>query len=187
MRSFYNQVLNFFWTAISFLPVLWYWSAFRVNAGLFFILALSMIPAFFPEKWLQKMQISKSRKFYERAGVNFIKKFVQDGDIVHGRANKKARNLVVHNRDKASRYLKTISMYERYHLVAFDFFFLTSVHALFHGRYLLSFLIFLANIIYNIFPLLLQQYNKMRIHRLIRVSTRDYNSSRPMREERISQ
>ena len=185
MRSFYNQALNFFWTAISFLPVLWYWSSFRVNAELFFILALSMIPAFFPENWLQKMQISKSRKFYERAGVNFIKKFVQDGDIVHGSAKKKTGNLVVHNRNKAYRYLKTISMYERYHLVAFDFFFLSSVHALFNSQYLLSFLIFLANIIYNVFPLLLQQYNKMRIHRLIQASS--MNNSRQVMKTEIGQ
>ncbi|MCB0710093.1 MAG: hypothetical protein KDC15_11960, partial [Chitinophagaceae bacterium] len=60
-------------------------------------------------------------------------------------------------------YLSTIAMNERFHWMCFVFFMLSSIYAFTQGIILLGFLMFLANIPYNVASLLLQQYNKLRI------------------------
>jgi hypothetical protein len=56
-----------------------------------------------------------------------------------------------------------IAIYERFHLICLDFFFVSFVYAIFQDAFFLSFLILLSNIVYNIIPILIQQYNKLRL------------------------
>lgn len=168
MRAVLNHTLNFSWTGFCFLPVLWYWIPFGLDPLLYLILAFSLLLGFVPAKGIQKLQLSHGRKFYEQAGVKYIKRLVQDGDWVNKQTGKKEASRIIESRSQAIRYLKTISLYERYHLMGFAFFFLSSVHSFFYQEFLLSLFIFLANFIYNALPILLQQYNKLRIQQLIR-------------------
>jgi hypothetical protein len=148
--------------------VLWHWIPFGMDLWFYLILAFSLLLGFLRGKGIQKLQLSNDRKFYERVGVKYIKRFVQDGDLVKKQAGKKVAFRVIKSRLQAIKYLKTISMYERYHLIGFAFFSLSSIHSFFYQKYFLSFFIFLANFIYNVLPILLQQYNKKRIEALIR-------------------
>jgi hypothetical protein len=59
-------------------------------------------------------------------------------------------------------------MFERYHFCCLIFFQTSSVYACYFEEYLLAFLIFLCNILYNVFPILLQQYNRMRIIKILK-------------------
>ncbi len=68
----------------------------------------------------------------------------------------------------AEKYLKTIDMYERFHLICGCFFLLTSIHAFACGAWLAGGLILAANGIFNVAAIILQQYNRLRIHRLLR-------------------
>jgi hypothetical protein len=47
------------------------------------------------------------------------------------------------------------------------FFSLTSVHAIIFKQYLLGIFIIIANVLYNVCPLLLQQYNRARVSRVL--------------------
>lgn len=110
------------------------------------------------------MQLSGAPKFYERFGVKIIRRFVQDGDI----ASKSLRSggRVIMNKARAQKYLNTIEMYERYHFLCLIFFLLTSLHAAANSRIAAALIIAACNIIYNVYPMLLQQYNKARILKL---------------------
>lgn len=159
-----NQVINFFWTAFSFAPVIYYW--YLVNSPIWFysFIGVSLLAGFLPETLFNHLQLSGNPKFYERLGVKKARMFVQNGDWTKkaasaGFQSKKARI----NKTRSRNYLKTIAMYERYHFLCFVFFTLSALHALITGAPITALIIAACNIIYNAYPILLQQYNKAKI------------------------
>lgn len=156
-----NQAINFFWTIICMLPVVVFWTAAGVSPYAYIFLGLSCIALLVPARVLQ---ISPRPRFYEALGVKTIRKLVQNGDLANRvMRNRDAGYKLVSGRQGAASYMRTIVMYERYHWFCLVFYILTSVYACLTGYYVLAFFIFLANLIYNICPILLQQYNRARV------------------------
>lgn len=166
-----NQLINFFWTILGFAAVVTYWFSAGLSAWFYLFLIVSITPAFLPQKVANHLQLSGNTKFYERFGIRFIRKFVQHGDFANrlARRNDPRYRVMLKNTTPAS-YLKTVMMYERYHLMCLIFFLLTSVRVLVRGNYLLFLLIAISNILYNFYPILLQQYNRVRILRINRIT-----------------
>ncbi|WP_121812327.1 glycosyl-4,4'-diaponeurosporenoate acyltransferase CrtO family protein [Mucilaginibacter kameinonensis] len=165
-----NQLINFFWTILGFAAVVAYWVSAGLSALFYLFLIASIIPAILPQKVADHLQLSSNTKFYERFGIRFIRKFVQHGDFANRleRRNDPQYRVMRQSAIPAS-YLKTVMMYERYHLMCFIFFLLTSVIAVIKGYYLQFLLITISNIFYNFYPMLLQQYNRVRILKINRV------------------
>ncbi|MFC0514249.1 hypothetical protein ACFFGT_08565 [Mucilaginibacter angelicae] len=161
-----NQLINFFWTILGFAAVLVYWVSAGLSAWFYIFIVLSIIPAFLSQKIFAGLQLSNSTELYERLGVRFIRKFVQQGDIANRlvRKNDPAYQ-VIRIKANPEGYLKTIMMYERYHFICLIFFLLTSGMALVEGRYIQALIIMISNMFYNFYPILLQQYNRIRILR----------------------
>jgi hypothetical protein len=161
-----NQFINFFWTALGFAALFAYWFSVGLSAWLYLFVGLSIIPAFLSRSFFYRAQLSNNTKFYERLGVRFIRKFVQHGDFANRLARKShpahpgIRRIV-----NAEGYLSTIMMYERYHFICLIFFLLTSIMAMAEGRYLIALLILISNVVYNCYPILLQQFNRIRVLR----------------------
>lgn len=161
-----NQLINFFWTIISFIPVIYFWIGMNTTWLYVFVL-FSLGLVLMPVRFISLFQLSNSNKFYERLGVRFIQRFVQNGTYINQSIRKNNSGYkLIKDRAQAQRYLNTIQMYERYHLICFLFFGLTLIYAVIKQQYLVGALIFLANVIYNICPLLLQQYNRLRVMKL---------------------
>lgn len=159
-----NQLINFFWTILGFAAVVAYWVSAGLSAWFYLFIVLSVIPAFLSQKIFARFQISNNTKLYERLGVRFIRKFVQHGDIVNRLAMKNdPAYQVTRKRVNPEGYLKTIMMYERYHSICLIFFLLTSGMAVAQGYYMQALIIMTSNIFYNFYPILLQQYNRIRI------------------------
>ena len=116
--------------------------------------------AFLPPKIIENFDFFQHRRQYEKWGAKFIQRFAQNG---HWASHFNKNNKVIKNVRQATQYLTTIAMYERFHWTCFFFFLLSSIHAFTQGIIFLGFLMFLANIPYNVASLLLQQYNKLRI------------------------
>jgi hypothetical protein len=163
-----NQLINVFWTIVSFAVAGFYWGLHfaeqRPAMILWWILVLSILGYMTPRKWLLALTLSDNRKTYERIGVTFILWFVQNGTWVNRLQRKSGKHkALIHNRKSARSYLGTIDMQERYHYSCFVFFTLSACVALLTGKTAMAFLITLSNIIYNVYPILLQQYNRLRI------------------------
>jgi hypothetical protein len=159
-----NQAVNFFWTILCFIPVLQFWIIPGNWGWCLACMAVSLLGLIVPARWLQ---LSDDPKFYQRLGIRFIKKFVQNGDY----ANRFARRSdpgyrVIKSKSTVNQHTKTIAMYERYHLFCFLFFTATAIFAIARENYVLSAFLILANIIYNVCPVLLQQYNRARLMRV---------------------
>ncbi|MEN0056532.1 MAG: hypothetical protein AAGC65_22840 [Mucilaginibacter sp.] len=161
-----NQVVNLFWTIVCFIPIITYWSVTGQLLWCFIFLGISVLSQVLP---FSRLQLSSQPKFYERLGVKFIRKFVQHGEYINKFHQKRQPHYrIVKDKVSAARYLKTIMMYERFHFMCFVFFLLTAIHALINWHYSLFIIIIIANVIYNVYPMLLQQYNRARIARFIK-------------------
>jgi hypothetical protein len=162
-----SQLLNFFWTILCFLPVIWYWAIPAPGVWLYGSAAFSIVCGFLPQAFFRSLQLGRSAGFYEKYGVKIIRKFVQQGDLMNRLSRQHFPGYrVIRNAGQAKNYLSTIAMYERYHFMCFLFFLCTTVHGLFAHRFLFALIVTAANFIYNICPVFLQQYNRLRIQRL---------------------
>ncbi|GAB2461184.1 hypothetical protein GCM10011375_12130 [Hymenobacter qilianensis] len=98
-------------------------------------------------------------------GVHAVNRFTQHGDLIHRliRQQYPQYKRVRTHSDKAALVRATYHQ-ERFHLVLFLFFLLTSLYAaaLGYGRWAL--LIGLTNVVYNLYPMWLQQYVRLRLH-----------------------
>lgn len=117
-------------------------------------------------------QVSKRKGFYVRAGIRIFRKFVQDGDFVNNQQRKLSLSYKVINGNTYDRFLKKVMMYERFHLFLLMFFTLSSLLAVLNKNYVVAILIFTSNIIFNLYPVMLQQYNRMRIAKLLERKSR---------------
>ncbi len=166
-RDMLNQIINFFWTALCFSPVFWFWFQEGIDNIYFYVfLGVALFFGALPEKILNKFTLSADKKVYEKYGIKFIRKFVQNGDIVNSHSKTPGATAI---KDKAQerKYLKTIAMYERYHWICLIFFLVTSIYGFFNGHLLFGFSISIANLLYNLIPIFLQQYNKIRIKKIV--------------------
>lgn len=166
-RDILNQIINFFWTALCFTPVFWFWFQEGIDNIYFYLfLGVALLFGVLPEKILNKFTISADKKVYEKYGIKFIRKFVQNGDIVNSHS-KTLGATAIKDKAQARKYLKTIAMYERYHWICLLFFLLTSIYGFLNGRLLFGISISIANLLYNLIPIFLQQYNKIRIKKIV--------------------
>ena len=164
-----NQAINFFWTILCFIPVITFWYGNSSYQMMYALIGISVFSLFVPAS---RFQLSTHVKFYERLGVKLIRKLVQGGDFANELIRRKdPQHKTIKNRAHVAGYQRTVMMYERFHFACFIFFLLTSVFAVIADEYLLSTIILLANIIYNICPILLQQYNRARVSRIIKRSS----------------
>ena len=163
-----NQLINFFWTSLCFLPLLWYWAIESPDMWFYGSIIISIVCSLLPEAFYKFLQFDNSTLTYENYGVKIIRKFVQHGDLINRSFRLKSPGYkVIKDVRQLRNFLKTIEMYERYHFMCFLFFFFTTVHSLSAHRFLFALLITVCNAVYNICPIFLQQYNRLRIQRLL--------------------
>lgn len=161
-----DQFINFFWTIVCFAPVCWYWYAVGWGAWSWIILGISFLPSFFPDPLLRRMQLAKTRRGFERLGVKAFRKLTQDGDWA--KAATHSAGSTIGNLEAAEKYLSTIRMYEKFHWICGVFFLLTALHAFANGYWMAGLLVTLSNGIFNFAAIVLQQYNRLRIEKVLR-------------------
>jgi hypothetical protein len=160
-----NQAVNFFWTILCFTPIIGFWAAANSMLLCYIFIGVSVVSMLLPSRYLQ---LSNNPKFYEGIGVRLIRNFVQNGDLINRIIRKNnAQYKVIKSKATAVKYMQTVVMYERYHFVCFIFFLLTAAYAIIVAQYSFALIVIIANIIYNTCPILLQQYNRARLARLM--------------------
>jgi len=168
-RQLLNQLINLFWTILAFAPVLAFWLAVGPNIYLFLLMTLSVCTLYVPEEFYEFIQISGRVDFYENLQLKIFRRFTQDGDLVKQIiGNKDQSTSLVRSKTDLTNYLNTIRVYERFHFICLAFFLLTTLYAIVLTNFAIALMITLANVIYNVIPLLLQQYNKLRIKKLLK-------------------
>lgn len=164
----YNMIPNILWSVIFLSPIsVFCYSNMRMK--IFFIfLAISILTIFLPKNILIFFQLGKTASLYKKAGVAYINKFTQNGDIINRILRKKypGYSIIAKENFSTNKILQQTYMFEKFHFILFSFFILTAAYAVFQQFYWWAFFITITNVIYNIYPILLQQYIRIRLSSL---------------------
>ena len=155
-----NQLINFAWTILAFSIVVIYWAQQWNLPELLACLAVSFASIFIP---LRCFRFAKDRKSYERAGILIAGQLVQNGGLVNRIRRRHDPGFRVIRMASMTKFLRESVVYERYHLICLFFFLGSAIDAIVRGVYMTGLLIVLSNVIYNVYPVLLQQYYRLRV------------------------
>lgn len=164
LLAWYNAVPNVFWSVLGLAPISVYCYQHLERPWLYGLLAFSLPALGLPAAWFHYWQLSRAPAAYRRLGVPVVNRFTQHGDLIQGLIRRRhPQYRRVRSRPTLVAVLRATYHQERFHLVLFLFFLLTSLYAaaLGHGRWAL--LIGLTNVGYNLYPMWLQQYLRVRL------------------------
>jgi len=163
--ALYNTVPNIIWSIVNFLPVFIFCYQFVELKLLFLFLLISWSTVLLPRAFLQKIQLSTSLSAYIKLGVHWINKFTQNGEIVNRMVRRRFPEYKVVYRRKLSinKLVSQTYMFEKFHLLLFTLFTLVTTQAIIIREPGWALLITITNIIYNVYPCLLQQYIRLKL------------------------
>ena len=164
----FNMLPNLIWSIVFLFPLVVFCYSKMPAKWFFVLLSISLPAAFLPNFFFNRLQVSKGDLFYKKAGVNFIGKFTQNGKILN-RFIKKRFPEYKRFAGKGDVYKKLINqtyMFEKFHFILFVFFFATMLFAINNGFYIWASFLLIANVFYNVYPILLQQFIRIRLRRI---------------------
>lgn len=170
----YNYIIVVLFCGTNLAPIIIYYMHGKGEWKWFIItLATSLLINLLPNAIIDKIQFSQSVSFYRNLGVHIFKKFVTNGDIINRQIRRKfPRHRIVQDLKSAEFQLEETYTSEKLHWV---FFILTieTIIYIFSSKESLEIVILLifSNIIFNFYPNLLQQYNRIRLKRALKVTT----------------
>ena len=163
----YNAVPSVLWSALAFGPLAWYCYCYIGQPWLYGFGAASLLAYAWPAAWLRRLQLSGQVAVYQRLGVPGVGRVAQNGALV-GRLLRRRypqyRGLA--GRGAVAQLVRTTYQQERFHWAALLFFLLASGHAGATGHWGWALGLTLLNVGYNLYPIWLQQYLRLRLSRL---------------------
>jgi hypothetical protein len=165
LAGIYNLLVNLFWSLLCFMPVCVFCYQWLPSKLLVLSLILSFIPAFLSRQTMAKLQISKTAAIYKKLGISLIQQISQNGVLVKLLVRRKYPNYTVVRREKRAieSLLNQTYINEKFHLVGLVFFSLLTGFALLKGLGWWALFFTGANLFYNIYPILLQQYIRVKL------------------------
>ncbi len=104
----------------------------------------------------------------------YVNKFAQYGTLVTKHLKRKFPGYKVVDRSKASirkQYYQTY-FFEKFHFALFVFFTILTIHAMSQGHLYGVFILAISNLLYNVYPNLLQQYIRVKLKPAVKAFTR---------------
>lgn len=160
-----NLLLNLFWSVLAFLPACVFCYRWVANDLLFLFLGISVLPFFLPRSFFDKLQIANHASPYKKLGISFIQYLTQNGKLANFFIRKRyAGYKVVRSETKSiERLLNQSYINETFHYTALLFFCFLTGFALANGLLWWAFLFGATNLFYNVYPILLQQYIRIKL------------------------
>lgn len=163
--AYYNMVPNLVWSILNLSPISVFCFNFLNFSYFYIFLGISFLPIFLKNSFLDKLQISKNTKTYQKIGVHLVNYVTQNGAIINGLIKNRfpTYRVVTNKKSSLARLINQTYLFEKFHLIFFLFFTLVIIYALGQDYFYWAFVIFITNIVYNIYPNLLQQYLRLRL------------------------
>lgn len=131
-------------------------------------IVISYLVSRLPRTFYDKFQISRDTKIYRSLGVDKFKRFSTNGDFINSRIRKSYPNhRNVTNLQTVRDKLNETYTIEKSHTVLLVFCLLTNVYAFMANSIGIATILFVGNIVFNYYPNLLQQYNRIRYSRVL--------------------
>lgn len=163
--NWYNMIPNLIWSVLNLVPITVYCYNNVDHTSLYIFVAVSLIPAFLPNSFYDWIQIGKTTRLYRRLGVGIVNKLAQNGTIINKVVSKKfpGYKMIRYQRSSISKLLQQTYMFEKFHFLMFVFFLLVTFYALVKGHLWWVIIITVTNLLYNVYPNLLQQYIRVKL------------------------
>src|SRR4051812_10729176 len=159
------MIPNLLWTALFLIPITTFCYTFITPKTIYTLLGVSLIPIFFPNSFFDTIQLSRKSHLYRRIGVKYINIFAQNGSILNKILKKKHSNFKVVSKTEASLkklYFQTY-FFEKFHFSLFLFFTMVTIYAVIRSQFYWVLTLTICNLLYNIYPNLLQQYIRVKL------------------------
>lgn len=159
------MIPNLIWTGLFLTPVAIFCYTFINHKTVYILLGISLIPFFFPNSFFDRIQLSRKARWYKKIGVHTINMVAQQGVIVNKILKKKYPGFKVVHKSSVSinkQYQQTY-FFEKFHFSLFLFFMMVTVYAAIQGLFYWVLILTICNVLYNIYPNLLQQYIRVKL------------------------
>ena len=154
-----------FWTALFLIPMAIFCYTYITQKTTYILLGLSLTSIFLPNSFFDRIQLSRSSHFYKKIGVKYINIFAQNGSLLNKFLKRKYPNFKVVFKSKSSinkQYHQTY-FFEKFHFSLFLFFTSMTIYAGIQGHFYWVLILTISNLLYNIYPNLLQQYVRVKL------------------------
>lgn len=159
------MIPNLIWTVLFLTPITIFSYTFINPRTIYILLAVSLVPLFFPNSFFDKIQLSRNPRWYARIGVRIINTFAQHGTIVNKILKRKYvgfKSIYNTNASIRKQYYQTY-FYEKFHFSLFLFFTMITIYAAIQRQFFWGLILTICNLLYNIYPNLLQQYIRVKL------------------------
>jgi len=165
LLNWYNMVPNIVWSVLNLGPISIYCYKNVPYQLLYMFIAASMIPGFLPNSFFDRIRLGRTTRIYKRLGVGLVNKLAQNGAIINHLVRKKFPNhkRIFNQRSSINKLLEQTYMFEKFHFIMFVFFIAITFYALVKNHFWWAIIISASNVLYNIYPNLLQQYVRIKL------------------------
>jgi hypothetical protein len=160
----YNAVPSVLWSVLAFGPLVVCCYRYVERPWLWGFVALSLTAYVWPVAWLRRLQLASSVQVYRRLGVPSISHVTQQGALINSLLRRRYPGYrVVVGRRSLARLRSTTYQQERFHWAGLLFFLLVSLYVGVEGQLGWACSLTLLNVGYNLYPIWLQQYLRLRL------------------------
>lgn len=161
-----NALPNVFWSVLGLGPLAVYCYQFVARPWLYGGLAACLLGYAVPRAWYGHWQLSRTPERYRKLGVAALNRVTQNGTLVHWLVRRRYPHYrQIRSRAALAGLVRNTYYQEQFHVVMFLFFLLVSLYAVWQGQLKWAGLLTLANVGYNLYPVWLQQYIRVRLRR----------------------
>ena len=158
--------MNVLWSLLAFAPVSIFCFRFMEPALLWTFVAASAVGFIMPASTLRYLELGSTVTIYRRLGVHWVNHFVQHGTLVNRWVRRSYPGYQpMQFRTRIPHLLQSTYVQERFHWMVLVFFILSSLYAVADGHPVWALLITIMNVVYNLYPIWLQQYIRVRLNR----------------------
>ncbi|RPD49429.1 hypothetical protein DNI29_01090 [Hymenobacter sediminis] len=162
--AFYNAVPSVFWSVVGLVPLSVFCYRHLAQPWLYGFLMGSGLLYLIPKSWFRWWQLSARLAVYRRLGVPLVNHFTQHGTLINQLIRVRyPRYRHVGTRASVRALIGGSYHMERFHLALFVFFLLISGYAAVRGQAGWALLLSGLNVLYNLYPIWLQQYLRIRL------------------------
>lgn len=165
--TLYNLVPTLFWSVLNFVPVGYFCYVYVDRSFIYVAVAVSILSGFLPQSFFDRTQLGRTTAIYSRIGMRKVRKYTQDGDWVNMLIRKKYPDYrAIKDKNSLKKELSQTYFYEKSHFVMLVFFLSVTIYAFIIGSLFWALIITANNLFFNVYPIWLQQYNRIRIKKL---------------------
>jgi hypothetical protein len=166
LTSVYNAAANVFWSVLAFAPVSVFCYRFMGRPWLSAFVVVSLLPLMVPTSTLRFLELSSTVRTYRKLGVHWVNHFVQHGTLINNLLRQKyPEHGRMRYRTRTASLMQSTYIQERFHWAVLLFFLLASLYGNAHGQLGWALLITIINVVFNLYPIWLQQYIRVRLNR----------------------